>query len=168
MCPMPLTDPERRSRQRIAYFGRCMMTRDNTGGAIVELALVVPIFTALLLGAAEFATLEYAGIETSNAARAGVAYGSQSATTAADISGMQTAATNDGKDVSGLAATATEFWSCSNAPSTQSSSPPTCSSGDHLLNYVQVTTTATVTPVVHLPGLQTAFTLHGLAIMRVQ
>jgi Flp pilus assembly protein TadG len=165
---MPLTDPDRCWKQRIAYVVRCMMTRDNTGGAIVELALVVPIFAALLLGAAEFASLEYAGIETSNAARAGVAYGSQSSTTAADTSGMQAAATNDGKDVSGLAAVAKQFWSCSNAPSTQSSSPPTCSSGNHLLNYVQVTTTATVTPVVHLPGLPAVFTLHGLAIMRVQ
>jgi Flp pilus assembly protein TadG len=164
---MPLTDPDRRCRQRTGYLVRCVMTRD-TGGAIVELALVAPIFIALLLGAAEFATLEYAGIETSNAARAGVAYGSQSATTAADIAGMETAATNDGINISGLAAVATEFWSCSNAPSTQSPSPPTCSSGDHLLNYVQVATSATITPVVHLPGLPAAFTLHGLAIMRVQ
>ena len=52
----------------------------------MELALVVPVFIALLLGAAEFARLAYAGIEVSNAARAGVAYGSQSSTTAADIS----------------------------------------------------------------------------------
>ena len=142
--------------------------RGAGGGALVELALVVPVFTVLLVGAAEFARLAYAGIEVSNAARAGVAYGSQSSTTASDITGMQTAATNDSPNVSGLSATATEFWSCSNAPCTQSSTPPTCTgTGNHLLNYVQVRTTATVDPLIHVPGLPTTYTLRGLAIMRV-
>jgi len=128
---------------------------------------VMPIFTALLLGAAEFARLAYAGIEVSNAARAGVAYGSQSSTTAADIAGMQSAATTDGTDVAGLNATAIEFFSCSNTPSIQNSSPPTCTTGNHVLSYVQVRTTATVNPLIHVPGLPTTFTLYGLAIMRV-
>ena len=139
----------------------------TAGQALVELALVLPIFTSLILGAAEFARLAYAGIEVSNAARAGVAYGSQSSATASDFTGMQTAATNDSPNVSGLTATATEFWSCSNAPSTQSSSPPTCTTGNHLLNYVQVKTTATVNPLIHIPGLPNTFTMRGLAIMRV-
>ncbi len=155
---------------RISLFMRCAALRDTAGGALVELALVVPVFVALLLGAAEFARLAYASIEVSNAARAGVAYGSQSSTTASDISGMQTAATNDGANVTGLSATATEFWTCSGStvPYTQLSSPPTCTgTGNHLLNYVQVTTTATVNPLIHVPGLPTTFTLHGLAIMRV-
>jgi Flp pilus assembly protein TadG len=153
--------------RRINLFMRCAAWRATAGGAIVELALVMPIFSALMLGSAEFARLEYASIAVANAARAGVAYGSQSSATASDFTGMQTAATNDGPNITGLSATATEFWSCSNAPSTQSTSPPTCSAGNHLLNYVQVTTTATVTPVIRVPGLPTSFTLHGLAIMRV-
>jgi Flp pilus assembly protein TadG len=141
--------------------------RGTVGGAIVELAVVVPIFSTLLLGAGEFARLAYAGIEVSNAARAGVAYGSQSSATASDIPGMQLAATNDSPNISGMTATATQFWSCSDAPSTQSSSPPTCTTGNHLLNYVQVRTTATVDAGIHVPGLPTTYTLQGLAIMRV-
>jgi Flp pilus assembly protein TadG len=158
------------AKGRISLFLRYPALREMVGGALVELALVVPVFVALLLGAAEFARLAYASIEVSNAARAGVAYGSQSSTTASDISGMQTAATNDGANVTGLSATATEFWACSGStvPYTQLSSPPTCTgTGNHLLNYVQVTTTATVNPLIHVPGLPTTFTLHGLAIMRV-
>jgi Flp pilus assembly protein TadG len=137
------------------------------GGALVELALVVPIVTTLVLGAAEFARLAYAGIEISNAARAGVAYGSQSSATASDIAGMQSAATNDVPNVVGVTATASQFWSCSNAPATQSSTPPTCTTGNHLLNYVQVRTTGTVNPIIHIPGLPSTFTLRGMAIMRV-
>jgi Flp pilus assembly protein TadG len=158
------------AKGRVSLLMRYAPLRDTSGGALVELALVIPVFVALLLGAAEFARLAYASIEVSNAARAGVAYGSQSTTTASDITGMQTAATNDGANVTGLSATATEFWACSGSsvPYAQLSTPPTCTgTGNHLLNYVQVTTTATVNPLIHVPGLPTTFTLHGLAIMRV-
>jgi Flp pilus assembly protein TadG len=157
----------RADRKHTRRFRRFAIFRDTAGSSLVELALMVPVFTSLLIGAFEFATLEFDGIEVSNAARAGVAYGSQSAATASDLTGMQTAAVNDGPDVPGLSATATEFWSCSNAPSTQYTSPPTCANGNHVLNYVQVATTATVTPSIHLPGF-TSYTLTGLAIMRVQ
>ena len=155
-------------KRRIRLFTRLAAIRDTAGGALVELALVVPIFSTLLLGASEFARLAYAGIEVTNGARAGVAYGSQSSATAADITGMQTAATNDMPNVSGAAAVAKQFWACSSAPATQYTSAPTCTgTGNHVLNYVQVTTTATVNPGIHVPGLPTTYTLQGLAIMRV-
>ena len=156
------------ARLRTSTWKRSPAFRNTAGVALIELALVVPVFTTLLLGAAVFARLAYAGIEVSNAARAGVSYGSQSSTTASDLTGMQTAATNDGANVSGLSAVAIEFWSCSNAPATQFTSAPTCTgTGNHVLNYVQVTTTAAVPFVIHVPGLPATYTLHGLAIMRV-
>jgi Flp pilus assembly protein TadG len=167
---MSITDSSDSTKCRISLLMRCIALRNTVGGAMVELALVVPIFTTLLVGAAEFARVAYASIEVSNAARAGVAYGSQSSSTASDLTGMQTAATNDGGNVSGLSATASQFWACSSStvPYVQLSSPPTCTgTGNHLLNYVQVTTTATVNPLVHLPGLPATYTLRGLAIMRV-
>ena len=155
-------------KRRIGLLTRLAAIRDTAGGALVELALVVPIFTTLLLGAAEFARLAYAGIEVTDGARAGVAYGSQSSATAGDTAGMQTAATNNMPNVSGAAAVATQLWACSSAPATQFTSPPTCTgAGNHVLNYVQVTTSATVNPGIHVPGLPATFTLHGLAIMRV-
>jgi Flp pilus assembly protein TadG len=155
----------------IRLLERCAGIGGSTGGSIIEIALLVPVFTVLIVGSAEFAGLEYAAIETSNAARAGVAYGAQSSTTAADTAGMQNAAVNDSPNVAGLVATAKEFWSCSATPSTQHTSPPTCTgtgTGNHVLNYVEVTTTATVTPEFHLPGLPSSYTLTGQAIMRVQ
>ena len=149
-----------------------LMRRGEHGAALVELALTLPMLGVLLVGASEFATLEYDAIEVTNAARAGVAYGSQSSTTASDLSGMQSAATNDGSNVAGIHATAIEFWSCSNAPSTQYSSVAAantaCATGTHVLNYVQVNTTATVSPSVSIPGVPASFTLTGVAVMRVQ
>lgn len=142
--------------------------RNSAGGALIELALVTPVFLALLAGASEYAVLEYDAMEVSSAARAGVAYGSQSSTTASDTAGMRAAALADGPDVSGLTATPTEFWSCSNAPATQFTSPPTCTTGNHVLNYVHVTTSATVKPWIHIPGFPSTYTLTGLSVMRVQ
>jgi Flp pilus assembly protein TadG len=144
---------------------------DDAGQSLVELALILPVFVLLILGAVEFGELAYAAIVVSDAARAGVQYGAQSAATAADTAGMVAAAMNDGSDVNGLSATPTSFCSCSNAPAT--SVPGGCSvaatscpaNGARVLNYVQVNTTATVAPFINWLG---SFTLTGQAIMRVE
>lgn len=143
--------------------------RSDLGQAFVELALVMPIFVVLLVGAAEFGRLAYVGIEVSNAARAGVAYGAQNHITASDTLGMTTAAKNDGSNVTILSATASHFCQCSGTGSS------TCSSGDctsgtnnRILEFVQVNTTAAVDPLIHVPGLPTTYTLSGQAIMRVE
>src|ERR1017187_7470777 len=90
---MPISRDPRRPGIRL--LERCALLRGSTGGSIIEIALMVPVFTVLIVGSAEFAGVEYAAIETSNAARAGVAYGAQSSATAADTAGMQSAAIND-------------------------------------------------------------------------
>jgi Flp pilus assembly protein TadG len=144
----------------------------DAGQSLVELALIVPIFALLILGAVEFGQLVYASIEVSDAARAGVAYGAQSAATAADLAGIQNAAINDAPEVPVMTALPVQFCTCSNAVTTHvscASAPTTCATqGFHVVNYVQVNTTATITPVIHLPGTGGGFTLYGQAIMRVQ
>ena len=161
-------------RGKRRYRWMSLFGRGERGSALVEVALTAPMLCVLLVGASEFATLEYDKIEVTNAARAGVAYGSQSSATAADTSGTKSAAINDGSNVAGIHATAIEFWSCSSAPSTQYSSAAAaanaCSSsgGAHVLNYVQVNTTATVTPSIAVPGLPASYTMNGVAVMRVQ
>ena len=167
---MTKTSSHDREERRIGPIRRKRPMHGDLGQTLIELALAVPIFTLLLLGAAEFALLAYASIEVTNAARAGVAYGSQSAATASDLAGMRTMAINDGSNVAGLSATASQFCSCSSAAATPvacATAPTTCASS-HVLNYVKVTTTAPISPPIHLPGLPTTFTLSGQAIMRVE
>ncbi len=136
------------------------------GSAFVELALVVPIFVLLLVGAAEFGRLAYAGIEVTNAARAGVAYGAQNHVTASDLTGMQQAAQNDASNVTSLSATAKYFCTCSNGNS--STCAVTDCAGARILEFVQVNTTATVNPLFYYPGLPKTFTLQGQAVLRVE
>ena len=130
--------------------------------------MLMPVFVGMLLTTAEFAFVAYDNIEVADAARAGAAYGSQSSATASDTTGMQNVAKAAGPDVSGLSATASREYSCSNSASTLSTSQPTCTSGNRVLTYVEVSTTATITPPIRVPGLASSFTLNGLAIMRVQ
>jgi Flp pilus assembly protein TadG len=168
-------------QQTINRIVRRAGVSSDIGQSFVELALVLPIFVVLLVGAAEFGRLAYFSIEVSNAARAGVAYGAQNHVTASDNPGMQLAATNDGSNVVGLAAscggtsvnglcaTASHFCSCSGGGSSTCQSTDCATPADNrILEFVQVNTTAVVDPLFYVPGLPRTYTLNGQAIMRVE
>jgi len=169
------------NERRISMIKRRMAIRSDIGQSFVELALVMPIFVVLLVGAAEFGRLAYVAIEVSNAARAGVAYGAQSHITAANLAGMELAATNDGSNVVGLAgacagssvnglcAVASQSCTCSDGTViTCANAGTTCVSPARIIESVQVTTSAVVDPLIYLPGLPRSYTLGGQAIMRVE
>jgi Flp pilus assembly protein TadG len=139
--------------------------RRESGGALIELALGITIFSTILLGAAEFGRLAYASIEVSNAAHAAAAYGAQTHSTASDSSGMLTIATADAANVSGMTATARQYCVCANGSS--STCAPTDCSSSRILEYVQVNTTAKFDPKIYVPGLPKSYTLKAQAIMRV-
>ena len=143
--------------------------RDTVGQAFVELALVLPIFFLLLVGAAELGRLAYASIEVSNAARAGVAYAAQNHITASDTAGIQLATTQDAPNLTGVSATATPSCSCSDGTViTCANAGTTCLSPARIIEYVQVNTSASVNTAFHYPGIPNTLTLHGQAIMRVE
>jgi Flp pilus assembly protein TadG len=74
------------------------------GQAAVELALVSPVLSLLLIGTADFGRAFYFNQEVVAAARAGAQYGSQSVATATDTSGISAAALANGTNVPGLTA----------------------------------------------------------------
>ncbi len=127
----------------------------------------MPIFTVILLGAAEISRVAYAGIEVTNAARAGVQYGAQTHATAADTNGIKLAATSDGANVGSLTANVTVFCTCSNGTSiTCANSATTCTA--RTFQYVRVDTSVTLDPIIHAPALPKKYNLKGRAVMRVQ
>jgi Flp pilus assembly protein TadG len=140
--------------------------QSERGGALVELALVLPILAALVVGAAEFTVVERAAMEVSNAAMAGVQYGTQEPNTAADVTGIGTAAQNDAPDITLKPTTATESCICSDGSA--STCLPTDCSGSNIETILTVTTSTTVSPPVHLPGLPSSYTLTGQAIQKVK
>jgi|HubBroStandDraft_6_1064221.scaffolds.fasta_scaffold41868_4 Flp pilus assembly protein TadG len=148
---------------------RITTIRDDIGQAFVELALVLPIFILLLVGVAEVGRLAYASIEVSNAARAGVAYGSQNHTTASDTANIRLAAIQDAPNLTTLTAIATQVCSCSDGTAiTCANAGTTCLKPAHIIEYVKVTTSAPVNTAFHFPGIASSITFRGFAIMRVE
>ena len=153
---------------------------EETGQAFVELALVLPIFVLMLVGAAELGRLAYAAIEVNNAARTGVAYAAQTHTTASDFlstGGIVLAAKTEAlTDISGITATATLSCACetiagvitTNAScSSVDTNTISCASPSRIVEFVTVNTTAPVNTVFHFPGIPNSVTLRGRASMRV-
>jgi Flp pilus assembly protein TadG len=151
---------------------------EDIGQAFVELALVLPIFILLMVGAAEIGRLAYASIEVNNAARAGVAYGAQTSATAKDTDNIKSAATQEAPDIHGLAAsggvTAVRSCFCESAPGVMTSADCTtidttsCASPSRIVQYVQVNTSAAVDTAFHFPGIPSSITMRGKALMRVE
>jgi len=157
--------------------------KSERGASLMELAIVLPVMGLILLGVIDFGRAYYLSVEVQNAAEAGALYGTQNMT---DIAGMQNTATGDmpdvtsSKDVSAYTATATNGCECSDGTQvTPSSEPavsacptatqPTCTAPATVINYVQVTTSATYNVWYHswvIKGLPTSVQLNGSAKMR--
>jgi len=154
------------NKTKLGFRGFIKLIRGNeTGTALLELTIAVPIFTTLLLGAAEIARVTYASIEVSNAARAAVQYGAQTSATAADTTGIKLAAASDAYNLAGLSTTVSTSCICSDGSA--STCLNTDCSSSQIEQVMTVETQATFDPLIHAPGLPTSFTIHGQAIQNV-
>ena len=148
----------RRLLRRLAWAG------EERGSSLVELGLVLMTLLLMLIGVIDFGRAYYLSVEVSSAAYAGALYGSQNNS---DTAGMQSAASTDAADVSGLSAVATYGCECSDGSGTSSakctSAPTGCNSGTNTVNYVKVTTSATYTLLFPWPNLPRTIALQGSA-----
>ncbi len=140
-------------------------TGQERGQALIETAVTLPFLLIVLVGAIEVGRAAYASIEVSNAALAGVQYGAQNATTAADTTGIQTAASNDAQNIT--LGTTTVSHSCICSDGTGSTCQPTDCHGANIETILTVQTQASFDPGFHFPGLSGAFTLNGQAAQKV-
>jgi Flp pilus assembly protein TadG len=151
----------------------------ESGNALVELTVLVAILgVPLLLGTAEIGLMVYDSIEISNAARAGTAYAMQSSTFASNTSGIITAAQADASDFgTRLTVTPLVYYACSNSitgtqytgTNAQANATSACVGGtNHPIQFVQVTTSITITPHIHCPGLPTSFPITSSSVTEVQ
>lgn len=130
---------------------------------MLEFGLLVTLLTIILAGTMEFSRVFYAADEVVNAARAGVQYGLQGTSSETDYTGMQNAAQNDGGDVSGLSATASQFCLCTDGSATS------CTTGVCTMRtYIQVVTSGTFQTVGKYPYFQQSVALGNKAIIRVK
>jgi Flp pilus assembly protein TadG len=153
---------------------------EESGQALIELAITMPLLFILLLGAAEFGRLAYMAIEVSEAAKAAAQYGAQNLTTAADSGGISLTAQQNAPYVyancTSFSATApntktTMQCACMSSGSpTGSPSNATCTAActGYVVQVLTVTTSATCSPVFAPSGFSHAgITLNGSAVQEV-
>jgi Flp pilus assembly protein TadG len=154
---------------------------EESGQALIELALTLPLLFLLLLGAAEFGRLAYMAIEVAEAAKAAAQYGAQNNITAADYSTNGIALTAQA-NAPYVYANCTNFTVTVPSPAqctcmsggspTGSPSSATCAAASTCVGYIvqvlTVNTSATCSPLIHPPGFSgTGITLHGSAVQEV-
>lgn len=135
---------------------------------MIELALVLPVFTFLLMGVIEFGRYTYFAILAAHAARAGVQYASQNLETAADANanGPNTAnaAKADAQSLSNWTITSSVVCTINNAPSPCPASNAVVS---NVVYYVQVNVSATFNSLMKYPGIPRQLPVSSTALMRV-
>lgn len=149
----------------------------ESGQALVELALSLSLLLLLLLGAVQFARLEYMAIELSNAAKAAAQYGAQNEVYAADITGIQLVAQ---KEAAYTRSACTNFTTTLSQPAvnncacvsggvvgTPSSTACTAACTGYIVEVLNVTTSASCNPGFHIPGIPGSLTLQGHAVQEV-
>ena len=127
---------------------------------MVELVVIAPLLLLVLLGLVQAGGAGDFAIKVGNAARAGVQYGAQNHTTAADAAGMQTAATNDA-GTPGVTAVATYFCQCEDLAASTCGLAGSCST-NHQNLYVKVVVSGTMATLFDYPLLPA-----GLRTIRV-
>jgi Flp pilus assembly protein TadG len=160
---------------------------DDSGAALIELALVTPLFLLITFGAFEMGRAAHYTIEVENAARAGASYGGENMGNATSASTVIQAAKNDAPDLPGLTATPGAGCVCETLNLTNgtpafnpSSGTVSCSDAtitsctgssstiaQSVVSYVTVNTSATITPAFTVKGLPTSYTVHGYSAMRI-
>jgi Flp pilus assembly protein TadG len=160
------------------------MTTDRdkqSGQALIELAISLPLLFLLLLGAAEFGRLAYMAIEVADAAKAAAQYAAYDTTTMQDTSGILLAAQSNAPYVTNyctsFTATAVNPVNCTcmtngtpnpTTPTQAACATASCASPGYVAHVVQVTTTASCNPIFHATGFSGAnITLNGSAVQEV-
>lgn len=145
----------------------------ESGQGTLELALCLPLFALVILGAAEIANLAWSSVEVNNAARAGAAYASLSRANAASTHYIQVAAQNEAPNLV-IVTTSTQVCQCISSGGTTTDSGcahtdlTTCPSPDVIQVAVQVNTSATVRPLIHYAGLPASYTVQAQATVGVE
>jgi len=157
--------------------GRHQLIRSQCGGALVELAIALPVLIVVFAATIDFARVFYTAMALTDAARAGAQYGAHNAANSTDAAGMQSAA-SAATNTTGITAVATRLCQCATDAGVFSATAPTandCTSPEttscpskHLIVTVSVTTSKTFTTIMTgFPSIPGSVSLSRTATMRV-
>ena len=153
--------------------------RSEAGGALVELAVALPVLVVVFAATIDFARVFYVSMALTNAARAGAQYGAHNPAQSGNITAMQTTAQN-ATNTTGITAVASRFCQCATNTGAFTATSPTpnnctspsitsCGVQSHLVVTVTVTVTKTFTTIITgFPAIPSSVNLSRTATMRVQ
>jgi len=144
--------------------GRRRMESDS-GQALVEMAVLLPVALGLLIGVAEIGRYANACLVVSHAANAGVQFGAQNRVTASENSLIIQAAKADAPGFPDMTVTPSHYCTCADGSS--STCQPTDCSGSRIIEYVKVDTQVQLESMFGYPGFPKTFTAEAEKIMRV-
>jgi len=162
-----------------SILASCRRLHDDQGQALIESAPVLSFLgVPILLGTAQMGILIHDSIEVANAANAGALFAMQNLTNASTTAKIVSTAQAEAPDIGTLSVTPTTYYACTSALNgtqyststyTEAQAAANCSgSGNHALEFVQVLTSAKITPLIHWAGLPNSYTLKGNAVMEVE
>jgi Flp pilus assembly protein TadG len=130
---------------------------------MVECAVALPFLVLLMIGVIEVGRYMYFGVLAAHAAEAAAEYGSQTLTTAADISGMKSAASADSAGLSAFLASPQPLCLAGSTPVACPTGTPPAGT----IEYVQVTVTGTFHSLLNYPGMANTLPVTASTTMRV-
>jgi Flp pilus assembly protein TadG len=142
--------------------GRRRFLPGERGTSLLEMALIIPVLSLILVGIIDIGRYVSLSIKVANAARSGAQYGAQSLAAASDTPGITHAAVSDAAITPALQVTPSVLCYCSGSPCSG-----LCTAPSTEVVYVQVSTTGTFTPLFSYPGLPALTNVNGMAQMRV-
>jgi hypothetical protein len=149
-----------------------LLRRNEKGAALVELAIVCPVFVIIAAGVADFVLLMFAQMEVYAAADAGARYATMFPWNSTNVANAVTSATKASSGSSSpITATPapTNFCGCATASGiTAVSCSSTCSSGLAPGSYVTVNARWSYSLIMPWPGFTSPRTLGASSTVRIQ
>ena len=141
--------------------------RDDTGNMLLELALVLPILTALGIGAFDFGRAYQEKLRMTNAARAGTQYALYNAMAAEDAAGVEQATRADANDTANALAVSVQY-SCTCLDGSALACDDSCAGAEVPLKYITVVVSDDHAMLFQYPGMPASLSLQGSAQMRLR
>jgi len=151
-----------------AWRGLVQLCRSERGGALVELAVVLPVLVLIAIGVMDYGRVYYTSVTVANAARAGAEWGAYGkAGSSTDDANIQNFAKIEGAEAGTLTVTSSHVCRCSPTGGTVSCAN-SCGGYGAPQVYVTATATKSVALILRYPGLPASVTISRSATFRAQ
>ncbi|MEO5589049.1 MAG: TadE/TadG family type IV pilus assembly protein [Gemmatimonadaceae bacterium] len=139
------------------------------GGAMVELAVVLPVLILIAIGVMDYGRVYAASVAISNAARAGAEYASQTPANSGDQTAVKQFTAQEGAEAGLVIANvvSNRVCRCSGSATQINCVTGTCGGYGAVQQFEEVIATRAVPLLLRYPGLPASITISRTAVFRI-